>query len=201
MRIIGGIHRSRTILGPKDDTITRPITDRVKTSLFDRLASMGALGDGSVVDVFSGTGSLGLEALSRGAKHCTFIERDRPARQLLEQNIKTLRLTEQAAVLSVNAVSPAWIALLPRKPLALVFLDPPYAMVREPKELAELMALVEKLAPIMEPLGALTLRTPEEVTPPAAAGWDGPASFNYGSMTLHFYSKAEEGDPSSDGKS
>lgn len=192
MRIIGGIHRSRTILGPKDDTITRPITDRVKTSLFDRLASMGALGGGAVVDVFSGTGSLGLEALSRGADHCTFIERDRPARQLLEQNLEALKLTDQTAVLSVNAVSPAWLALLPHKPLTLVFLDPPYAMVREPKELAELMALVERLAAVTEPQGVLVLRTPEEITPPAAAGWVGPASYGYGSMSLHFYERAEE---------
>ena len=72
MRIIAGTHRGRTLLGPEGDDVTRPITDRVKENLFNRLHSLGVIGYGRVLDVFAGTGSMGLEALSRGATHCTF---------------------------------------------------------------------------------------------------------------------------------
>ena len=80
MRIIGGIHRSRHLHPPRDIHTTRPITDRVKVALFDRLWDAGLLEGGSVLDIFSGTGSLGLEALSRGMDHCIFIERDKYSR-------------------------------------------------------------------------------------------------------------------------
>jgi len=96
MRIIAGTHRRRPILGPPDEKVTRPITARVKEALFSRLVQARALpfveddpedqpGPIYALDIFSGTGSLGLEALSRGADHCTFVDRDRKARQLLAE--------------------------------------------------------------------------------------------------------------------
>ena len=90
MRIIGGTHRSRRLHPPPDAETTRPITDRVKVSLFDRLWDAGLLDEGNALDIFSGTGSLGLEALSRGLSHCTFIERDKHALRLLKKNIDEL---------------------------------------------------------------------------------------------------------------
>ena len=90
MRIIAGTHRGRTLLAPADAETTRPITDRVKENLFNRLHSLGVLGYGRVLDVFCGTGSMGLEALSRGADHCTFVDRDRDAIDRLQQNLDTL---------------------------------------------------------------------------------------------------------------
>ncbi len=191
MRVIAGIHRSRVLLGPEDDQVTRPITDRVKQSLFDRLSAMGALGGGAVLDIFAGTGSLGIEALSRGADHCTFVERDRSARMRLAENLAALKLMDQAAVLSSNAMAAGWLALLPHKPVGLIFLDPPYALTEETPDLARMMELIELLAAVTEPEGVLTLRTPVAVEPPVAAGWIGPASFPYGSMALHFYERAK----------
>ena len=186
MRIIAGIHRSRKIHPPVGDEVTRPITDRVKKSLFDRLIALATMG-GPVVDIFSGTGSLGLESLSREADHCTFIERDKGARKLLDMNLKDLKLQEQAIVLSVDALSPGWLAMLPKKPVRLVFCDPPYALVVDEASRLRVMALIESLPPVMEEDGVLMLRTPDEIEAPPAKGWDGPERFVYGSMALHFY--------------
>jgi 16S rRNA (guanine966-N2)-methyltransferase len=188
MRIIGGTHRSRNILGPKDDTTTRPITDRVKTSLFDRLTSMAVL-EGAVLDIFSGTGSLGLEALSREVDHVTFIERDRGARELLKVNLKTLGFDDKSAVLSVDALSTTWIPLLPHRPVNLIFLDPPYRMMHDEKDLPRLAELMAKLAEVTAEEGVLVLRTDDRATAPTVAGWQGPASHAYGSMVLHFYQR------------
>jgi len=93
MRIIAGKYKGRLLGTPEDESITRPITDRVKESLFNKLFSMGALDGGNVIDAFAGTGTIGLEAVSRGMAHCTFIERHRQIGQLLTDNITSLGLT------------------------------------------------------------------------------------------------------------
>lgn len=188
MRIIAGTFRSRRLLAPPDDRTTRPITDRVKQSLFDRLVAMEAMG-GHVLDVFAGTGSLGLEALSRGADHVTFVERDRNARGLLERNIEALGAAGQASVLRHDALSAGWVHLLPRTPLRLVFLDPPFPTTRDPRGMSQVLDLARNLAPVAEPEGVLVLRTEAQVTPAAVEGWQGPTSHVYGSMALHFYVK------------
>src|SRR3954469_11129678 len=97
MRIIAGQFRSRVILPPEDAQTTRPITDRVKQSLFDILTP---LLEGTIVyDVFAGTGSMGLESLSRGAAHATFFEADRSALQRLKKNIASLGVEKSATVI------------------------------------------------------------------------------------------------------
>ena len=186
MRIIGGIHRSRTILGPRDDRTTRPITDRVKQSLFDRLTIFQAL-EGNALDIFSGTGSLGLEALSRGVDHVTFVEKDRGARELLNANLEALKLREQAAVLGVDAMAASWMHTLPRRPITLVFLDPPYRMTTDEASMQRIADLIRKIASVVEPGGVLSLRTDEHAKPLAAEGWEGPQTHPFGSMALHFY--------------
>src|SRR3954463_10464834 len=85
MRIIAGEFRGRKLLAPEGD-ITRPITDRVKQSLFDILTP--EIEGAKVYDLFAGTGSMGLECLSRGAKHSTFFESDRSAVTRLKKNIE-----------------------------------------------------------------------------------------------------------------
>ncbi|HEX2971347.1 MAG TPA: RsmD family RNA methyltransferase, partial [Tepidisphaeraceae bacterium] len=91
MRIIAGEFRGRKLLSPEGDT-TRPITDRVKQSLFDILTPL--LPEAVVYDCFSGTGSMGLEALSRGAAQATFFEADRSALARLRQNIDALKVAD-----------------------------------------------------------------------------------------------------------
>ena len=99
MRIIAGTHRGRRILPPATDS-TRPITDRVKQSLFDLLAPR--IEGAQVLDLFAGTGSMGLESLSRGAAHATFFESDRSAVKLLRQNIDALKLAPLSTVIATD---------------------------------------------------------------------------------------------------
>lgn len=172
---------------------TRPIIDRVKEALFNRLTSLGLLrpdGDNetwSAVDVFSGTGSLGLEALSRGAAGCTFVDQDRSAAALLNENIETLGLTDRAQVVQGSALAGYWSASLAPGSIQVAFIDPPYAMMEEDEQRAKVLAMVEQMLPIMERGGVVMVRTPVEVACEEVAGYDGPATVDYGGMRLHFY--------------
>lgn len=193
MRIIGGIHRSRKIRAPKGHDASRPITDRVKENLFNRLMAIGVTGDGRVLDVFCGIGSLGLEALSRGAEHCTFVERDRSTRQLLEQNLRDLRLSEQGTVLAVDVLTRGWLGLLAKHSLRLVFCDPPYALTRQAEGMKQINSLLVAISDVVELDGVCVLRTERDVAPGQAAGWDRPRTFVEGTMALHLYVRTLEG--------
>lgn len=193
MRIIAGTHRGRPLLPPRDAATTRPITDRVKEALFNRLLSLGLLGEGRVLDVFCGTGSLGLEALSRGAEHCTFVDQDRDAVRRLEENLAALGLADRADVKPTNARSSVWTLALGAESVALAFLDPPYAMVTD--DPAAMDALSAALLPKLEPGGVVVLRTPTGADARELDGYDGPASFRYGGMTLHFYQRPMDDGP------
>ena len=129
MRIVGGSLRGLSLSGlGKGDAAAhlRPTTDRVRESLFNLLTNGrgGDLVDGAVVlDLFAGTGALGIEALSRGARHATFVDDGRTAARLLSDNIARARLGDRAAVIRRQA---ARIGPAPGAPATLVFLDPPY---------------------------------------------------------------------------
>ena len=127
MRIIGGTHRGTALaaVGKGDaGAHLRPTTDRVRESLFNVLQG-GRFDDpingARVLDLFAGTGALGLEALSRGGSHVTFVENGRPAQKLIRANIAKLRREANCSLLGCDA------RRLPAGPPAtLVFLDPPY---------------------------------------------------------------------------
>ena len=127
MRIGVGDHRGHALTGPGKgaaETRLRPTPDRVRESLFNRLTH--AFGDpvpGAVVlDLFAGTGALGLEALSRGAARATFVERHRATAALIRRNVADLGLGDRARVVERDATKPG-----PADEAAtLVFLDPPY---------------------------------------------------------------------------
>jgi 16S rRNA (guanine966-N2)-methyltransferase len=132
MRIIAGEHRGRLLLAPQGN-VTRPITDRVKQSLFDILSPQ--MEDALVYDCFAGTGSMGLESLSRGAKFATFFEIDRSALARLSQNIAAIKAAERSRVVSGDLFR--WFDLSTRRPDStaasgadIVFLDPPYRFLR-----------------------------------------------------------------------
>ena len=187
MRIIGGIHRSRRLLSPDGDETTRPITDRVKQALFDKLTSAGLVEEGNALDIFSGTGSLGLEALSRGSEHCTFVERDYTSRSLLQENISLLRLSDESTVLQSDALTMGWLNTVANKPYRIVFCDPPFPLTDEEEGLASVMALIQLLTPHMEPGGALMMRTRKGIEPPEVEGWGAPLRQEYGSMLVNLY--------------
>jgi 16S rRNA (guanine966-N2)-methyltransferase len=122
MRIIAGEWRGRRLLAPEGQA-TRPTSDRAREGLFSMLASrIGTFEGLHVADLFAGTGALGLEALSRGAAHCTFVEKDRAAIASLQRNIALFSVAARTDLRS-QAVE---YAPPPSRPCDLVFLDPPY---------------------------------------------------------------------------
>ena len=122
MRIISGQWRSRPLIAPKGDT-TRPTADRTRETLFSMLTSrVGSFEDLRVLDLFAGSGALGLEALSRGAAHCTFVEQDALALDALQTNISKLGAKDQSDVRKSSVLSLGTAI----KPADIVLMDPPY---------------------------------------------------------------------------
>jgi 16S rRNA (guanine966-N2)-methyltransferase len=125
MRIIAGKHRGRRLEAPQGPGV-RPTSERAREAVFDilahgRFAEGAAYDDALVVDAFAGTGAMGLEALSRGARFASFLEREPIARRTLSRNIAALGEGGRAAVIAGNALRP------PRgTPCDLAFVDPPY---------------------------------------------------------------------------
>jgi 16S rRNA (guanine966-N2)-methyltransferase len=142
MRITGGAHRSRTLVAPRGQD-TRPTSDRVREALFSMLASDGFfdLVEGApgprVLDLYGGSGALGLEALSRGAETLLVVESDRAALTAIRQNVGALAAAGQVTVLAmrVERALPLLGEQQDRGEIAafdLALVDPPYALVREP---------------------------------------------------------------------
>ena len=125
IRIIGGAFRGRrlSVLGADD---LRPTTDRVREAIFNALGTAGLAAPAQVVDLFSGSGAMGLEALSRGAGHVTFVERNRLAAERIRENVTRIGVTERTTVVVADALE--WL----RRPetratgFDLAFCDPPY---------------------------------------------------------------------------
>jgi 16S rRNA (guanine966-N2)-methyltransferase len=122
MRIIAGRFRGRPLQAPPG-LGTRPTADRVREALFSMLASrLGTFEGLRVADLYAGSGALGLEALSRGADHATFVEKDSKAHAAIKANAGRLGVSEQVRILGASALA------LPRcDPFDLIFADPPYA--------------------------------------------------------------------------
>lgn len=125
MRVIAGTAGGRHLVAPHGRT-TRPTSDRVKEALFSILASLDCLDDAMILDLFAGSGALGIEALSRGARHAVFVEKDRTALTALAKNLAATGLKAQSTVLAVD-VELALKRLQQEKAcFDLVLLDPPY---------------------------------------------------------------------------
>lgn len=125
MRVVAGKFGGRKIAAPTSDNI-RPTSDRVRESLFSILASKypGSLQNARVIDLFAGTGALGLEALSRGADFALFVDASREGQTLIHKNIENLKVKEQTAMRLCDATKLGSIGKL--KPFDLAFVDPPY---------------------------------------------------------------------------
>lgn len=158
MRVIAGSFRGRPLEAPQGRT-TRPITDRAKETIFNilgsKLGTLADLPDVDVADVFAGSGSFGIECLSRGARSCVFIERDRAALTALRKNLSALPLAPAQAKI---AVSDAW-RTTPTQPAAagfgLIFVDPPY---RDVEDSTRVVTLLDRLASILAQDGLLVFR-------------------------------------------
>ncbi|HEX8381610.1 MAG TPA: 16S rRNA (guanine(966)-N(2))-methyltransferase RsmD [Allosphingosinicella sp.] len=167
MRIIAGQWRGRPLVAPKGQD-TRPTADRVREALFSMLASrLGSFEGLRVADLFAGSGALGLEALSRGAAHCVFVENDRRAADAIRANIAALGASGEVLARSAeHAALPA--------PADLAFLDPPYGSGLAPAVLAKLS---------VAPGGWVSVETGRTETV-AAAGYEVDDERNYGKAKI-----------------
>jgi 16S rRNA (guanine966-N2)-methyltransferase len=124
VRITGGEFRSRKLIVPDGDRV-RPTSDKMRQVIFNMLQKYGLPDDGAVIDVFCGTGALGLEALSRGACFCTFIDQSRESLDFCRRNVDALKVADRAALLNRDS-SKAGKRDDKIPAAGLAFLDPPY---------------------------------------------------------------------------
>ena len=152
MRITGGTHRSRAIRAPRGQA-TRPTSDRVREAIFDILGSQGGVEGLTVVDLFCGSGALGVEALSRGAASSTFVDLSPDALAAVRQNLEAVGLEEEPATL-VRAALPGWLESAAAGSFDLALCDPPYTFEDWPALLGALRAdtvVMESAATIVLP--------------------------------------------------
>jgi 16S rRNA (guanine966-N2)-methyltransferase len=165
MRIVAGTARGRRLFSPRGTT-TRPTSDRVRESVFNMLASLGAVEGAEVLDLFAGSGAMGLEALSRGAVGATLVERDPGAVALIEKNVAATGL---GPVRVVRRDVVQYLATGPT-PVDLVLCDPPYRF----EGWAQLLAAV--------PGPLVVVESDRPVAP--VEGWDVVRSRRYGGTVV-----------------
>lgn len=190
MRIVAGKYRRRKLQSNPGRT-TRPITDRVKEILFERLG--GELDGERVADVFSGTGTIGLEALSRGASSVVFIENDRKAVDLLRQNVSMLEADDVTLCWPTDVLR---CSFRPKNvdhllPFDLVFFDPPYKMIADIQPGSKLSASLERLARdnVTSPDALLILRASEGEEFTAPDCWTPRRKLTLSRMDIHIFDK------------
>lgn len=130
MRIVGGKYKGLNLREPASNSLVRPTTDRVREAVASVALSQFNLDLShiSVLDAFAGTGALGIEMLSRGARSLTFFEKDSSQIKLLKDNLSLLKERGNADIIKGDAACLAQIKNLPGSPFQLVLLDPPYAL-------------------------------------------------------------------------
>jgi len=194
MRIIAGEARGRKILVPRDRGV-RPPLDQTRGALFNILGNR--VENSSVLDLFAGAGAFGLEAVSRGARLATFVERDPAALRALERNIRDLGFQGRCRVLSGNALHQPPHRRRFRKEgeemdtsggYNIIFLDPPFQMFREPEKSREVLERLEGLlAGSLRKDGILLLRHPADCT--VNPGPEPADQRTFGRSSVLFYEK------------
>jgi len=193
MRVIAGTLRGRQLQAPAG-LDTRPILDRVKASLFDwlgaRLALPGQLPAINVCDLFCGGGTHGIEAISRGAAHCTFVEQGKPAIDCLRKNLAALGIERQCTVVQ-RAVGAGHLRPPGGSGFGLVFFDPPYALSRQTDPDSMIMHTLDSLSealPVTDD-ALLTWRSGSEAHLPDAlpGNWARIDTRTWNRMTIALY--------------
>ena len=176
LRITGGQFGSRIIATP-DSKKTHPMGDRIRSSLFNIL---GDLSNSRVLDAFAGSGSMGLEALSRGAAHATFIEKDRVASKIIAENAKLLGVSSKVTI--INASIAGWddtTSEAKQKRFDYIFIDPPYHDLQ--------LSTVDRLAKHVLPNGLMVLSYPGRESVPTVNRVVVVDKRSYGDAALAFY--------------
>ena len=158
MRVISGSVGGRKLVAPEGGS-TRPTPERVREATFNALGSLGAVGGATVLDLFAGSGAMGIEALSRGAAHATFVDHDPAARRAIEANLAACGFTEVAEV--VPSAVDRFLATIGDRTWDLALLDPPYDFDEWPELLLALparLAVAEAGTEVEPPFGWEVLR-------------------------------------------
>lgn len=199
MRIIRGRFGRRKLLSNPGDT-TRPISDKVKESLFEYLDD--ELQGARVADIFAGTGTIGLESLSRGATSIVFFERDRKAVELLRKNVATLKIEDETLCWATDVMKTSF---RPKNcegmtPFDIAFFDPPYRMVQDIVPGKLLFKSLERLAreDVTSENALLVFRTPSRAVFQLPDLWQLDRKLEYSRMEVHWFRKksSEETDTS-----
>jgi 16S rRNA (guanine966-N2)-methyltransferase len=177
MRVVAGSARGRRLEAPPGHE-TRPTTDRVREAVFNALWSRGLVEDADALDLFAGSGALGIEALSRGAAHVTFVDDDPRARRAVERNLAATALADRATVVADRAQR--FLARLPSPATRfdLAFCDPPYAF----DGWAELLGQL--------PADVVVVESDREIDVPEA--WELTRSTRYGTTWVGFAERRPE---------
>lgn len=189
IRIIGGEFRSRRLKTPEGDDATRPMTARVKESVFNLLR--GWFEGARVLDLCAGVGTMGLEAVSRGAAKVVMVEQNRTIHGLLRENIDMLGCGERATAFLGDALSPTVLHMAP-KPVDVLFVDPPYVLMRTEEGRARVFNQIATAKMVLAEKAFVVLRVPmdEGKTLPELdiAGFIGPEVHEYGAeMVVALY--------------
>ncbi len=160
MRIIAGDKRGMNLFGPKTD-VSRPITDRVKESLFNVLQKYDLPAGKIVADLFSGVGSLGLESLSRGAKFAAFVEKDPQVAAVLKRNVEKACFIDCSKIVRADAFRIGAPADMQKYDL--VFVDPPYAATMQVNAGSPLSKLLDMLSYQVVSGGYVVVRTQKNI--------------------------------------
>lgn len=166
MRIIAGTSGGIPIKVPRDTT--RPTTDRVRESIFSSLGT--SVIDADVLDLFAGSGSLGLESLSRGANSAVFIDESRAAAKIIGENLSKTRLDASAKVQTMR-VDRFLRGLGSHTAFDLIFADPPYAHDEQKQSILQNLLLDEKLPEALRPDGVFVLETCSRIPLPDLGRW------------------------------
>lgn len=177
MRVVAGSLRGRPIVAP-EGSATRPTTDRVREATFNSLDSYGALEDAVVADLFAGSGALGIEALSRGARSCTFIERDRDALRSVRANIEKLGLGDRASVMAGDVL----VLVSALRGVDLLLADPPYGFAAWDR-------LLGAIEPVLSADAVVVLESDRPV--PLPEGWEEIRAKRYSRTWVAFVRRAE----------
>jgi len=155
MRVIAGTRKGHTLLAPRG-LDTRPTSDRVRENVFNLV---GPVDDATVLDLFAGSGAMGIEALSRGAARAVFVEKDADAARTIERNLDKLRLTG-ARVVRADAITTVAQESAAGREYDLVLVDPPYGMFNDLQP-----RLARYLPSVLAPDGLLVVETDARVEP------------------------------------
>ena len=158
LRVIGGEFRNRPLVAPKG-TATRPTLAIMRKAVFDICQS--SIDGASFLDLFAGSGAMGIEALSRGATFATFIESNRLAIQCIQTNLKSLKLEDRADLLMSDVFVSLKKLAKQGKAFTIIYIDPPYALSSKSALLIELIAFLNR-ENLLEPLATLFI---EEAAP------------------------------------